>query len=327
MEPGADKLKNDELSCTGMSGSDDGRVRFEKPDMDWIRESGMLCADMHFHTNHSDSFTTVKDALALAKKRDVGLAITDHNLVAGSLEAKDLNKDYSRFLVPGIEISSWDGPHILVYFYTFDEMREYWQKSVKPHMSGNPWLAINKGTEWILDSLEDVNCVVSAAHPLGYLGSVKGVQKAIDAGVLEKDVVDRLDAYEVICSGMFHNENVGALRHAREYGIGFTGGTDGHLLSELGRVLTVSEATDLDEFLDDIVKQRNTIVGREKHIPKKFVMGATSMTRFGMHLPSAAHRKMQIAANHGTKNYPEKGKRLQRSQADGIIQHTDGPPH
>ena len=287
-----------------MQVSEDSRVRFGKPDMDWIRDSDLLCADMHFHTNCSDSFTPVKDALSLAKKRDVGLAITDHNLISGSLKARDLNKDYGRFLIPGIEISSWDGPHILVYFYSFDEMTEYWTKNVKPYISPSPWLAIDKGTEWILDSLEDVNCVVSGAHPLGYLASVKGIQKAIDHGILDAEVAKRLDAYEVICSGMFRGENIKAWEHAKDYGIGFTGGTDGHLLHEVGHVLTVSEATDLDGFLDDIVKHRNIIVGKEKQVPTKTIMAMASLTRFGMHLPTSAFRKLQLIRYHGTKNYP-----------------------
>ena len=287
-----------------MQGAEDGRVRFERPDMDWIKGSNMLCADMHFHTNCSDSYTSVKSALALAKKRDVGLAITDHNLINGSLKARELNKDYGRFLVPGIEISAWDGPHILVYFYSYDEMSEYWTKNVKPNMHSSLWLAIDKGTEWILDSLEDVNCVVSAAHPLGYLTSVKGLQKAIDHGILEKDVSKRFDAYEVICSGMFRSENISARDHATEYGLGFTGGTDGHLLHELGHVLTVSDATDLDGFLDDIVKHRNTVVGLEKQILTKFIMGMTSLSRIAMHFPSSFVRKLELMRYHGTKNYP-----------------------
>ena len=56
--------------------------------------------------------------------------------------------------------------------------------------------------------------------------------------------------------GIVPGENIKAMKHATVYGIGFTGGTDGHLLHELGHVFTVSEATDLDGFLDDIVKHR-----------------------------------------------------------------------
>jgi predicted metal-dependent phosphoesterase TrpH len=287
-------------------GSDSGRVRFGRPDVGKIRERGLACADMHFHTHYSDSYTRVTDAMVLAKKRDVGFAITDHNLIAGSLEAHELNKDFGLLLVPGIEISSWDGPHILVYFYTLDEMVEYWTRNVKPYISASPWLAIDKGTEWILDSLEDVNCVISAAHPLGYLSTVKGVQKAIDNGILDRSVAQRMDAYEVICSGMFRSENEKAWKYAEEYGIGFTGGSDGHLLSELGSVLTVSDAKDVDEFLDNIVRKRNAIVGKEKNIPLKMVMAMASVSRFlGAYPVSSMARKAQINTNKGTKNCPD----------------------
>ena len=281
------------------------RVNFEKPDYDAIKASGLMCADMHFHTHFSDSFTKVSDAISLAKKRGVGFAISDHNLIGGVLEAYDLRGNDGPFIVPGIEISSWDGPHILVYFYSLDEMKEYWEKNVKPYLGACPWLAMDKGTEWILDSLEDVNCVVSGAHPLGYLTAVKGVQKAIEHKRFGPEVAKRFDAYEVICSGMFRGENKSAREHADEYGIGYTGGSDGHLLSELGSVLTISEATDLDGFLDDIKKHSNVIIGREKNVPKKLVMAMASLSRFASAYPiKAAIGDLERIRYHGTKYRP-----------------------
>ena len=105
--------------------------------------------------------------------------------------------------------------------------------------------------------------------------------------------------------GIVPGENIKAMKHATEYGIGSTGGTDGHLLHELGHVLTVSEATDLDGFLDDIVKHRNTVVGLEKQVPMKFVMAMASLSRISTHLPSSMVRKLQLIRYHGTKNCPE----------------------
>ena len=282
------------------------RVVFRYPTKECIPE-GSLCADMHFHTCFSDSYTTVKNALTLAKKKGVGVAITDHNLIGGSLQALEMAKEMEVFVVPGIEISSWDGPHILVYFYSADEMKEYWSRFTEPYIHRSKWLAIDKGTEWILDSLEDVNCVVSAAHPLGYLASVKGVQKAIECEILNKHVAKRFDSYEVICSGMFRSENKKAWACADEYGIGYTGGSDGHMLHELGRVITIQESEDLDGFLDGIVKHTNHIVGKEKNILDKFAMAMTSMSRFTMAcLPSSIERKMQLAMHKGSPNYPGK---------------------
>ena len=52
------------------------RVTFRYPSRDDVPE-GSPCADMHFYTRYSDSYTSVKNALALAKKRVAGVAITD----------------------------------------------------------------------------------------------------------------------------------------------------------------------------------------------------------------------------------------------------------
>ena len=284
---------------------DSERVTFRYPRGDSIPE-GTLCADMHFHTRYSDSYTSVRRAVSLAKKRNVGLAVTDHNLIGGSLEALEIAKEKGVFAVPGVEISAWDGPHILVYFYSADEMQEYWKKYTEPYIHKSRWLAIDKGTEWILDSLEGVNCVVSAAHPLGYLVSVKGVEKAVRKGILEKDIVPRFDSYEVICSGMFRSENEEAKKVADEFGLGYTGGSDGHMLHELGRVITCQEADDLDGFLDGIRKHTNYVIGKEKNILDKFAMAMTSTSRFATAcLPSSIERKIQLMTHSGTHNYPK----------------------
>ena len=87
-------------------------VRFEIPDWDLLNDMGMMSADMHFHTRHSDSRTDVKEALKLAGERKVGLAITDHNLIGGVKEA--FHSKCSTFVIPGIEISAWDWPFMRI---------------------------------------------------------------------------------------------------------------------------------------------------------------------------------------------------------------------
>ena len=88
-------------------------VRFERPDWGAIRESGMMAVDMHFHTSCSDSFTDIDSALKLAEERGVGLAVTDHNLISSLVRIKDRRTPVP--VVPGMEVSTSDGPHILVY--------------------------------------------------------------------------------------------------------------------------------------------------------------------------------------------------------------------
>jgi len=44
-------------------------VRFERPMVEHLRESGFQAVDMHFQTNHSDAYTKVRSALSLAGRK------------------------------------------------------------------------------------------------------------------------------------------------------------------------------------------------------------------------------------------------------------------
>jgi Predicted metal-dependent phosphoesterases (PHP family) len=261
------------------------RVTFCRPDWNDLREKGINAADMHFHTRYSDSYTDVKKAVKLAEQRNVGFAITDHNLIGGVLEASEIETDVT--MIPGIEISAWDGPHILVYFYDVRDLKEYWTNNIKENIQRSPYLAITKDTEWILDSLEDENCVVSAAHPMGYLGFNKGMQKCINKHCLCEQVTERVDAYEVICSGMSRSGNLRSRECADRYGLGYTGGTDGHLMRELGNVVTCTEEQGIDGMLDSIKKKSNFVIGTEKSFPSKVEMGVVTMTQYFRYIPSS----------------------------------------
>lgn len=260
-------------------------VVFEAPDWGVLRSEGRMAVDMHYHTNCSDSFTDVRQAIRLADERGVGVAITDHNLISSLMKIKD--EDQPVPVIPGMEVSASDGPHILVYFYELTDLERFWYRYIRPRLQECPWLALRDcPTETLLDMLERENCVVSAAHPMGYLLSNKGVEVCVRKGYLSQDTAKRLDAYEVICSGMTRESNLSALSAAERYGIGFTGGTDGHTLEEIGRVVTVSDASDTDGFLNDVLRHRVDVIGLEKTVPKKMRMASASCAKFIMHSPS-----------------------------------------
>ena len=74
-------------------------------------------ADLHIHSMHSlDATTTVRAVLKQAA--DVGLdviAITDHDEIIGSLEARDLAPQYGVEAIPGVEITTSEG-HLVALF-------------------------------------------------------------------------------------------------------------------------------------------------------------------------------------------------------------------
>jgi len=261
------------------------RIKFEDPDWECIAQTGCLCADMHIHTDCSDSYSDIKRLLKIAALRNVGMAVTDHNLIS-SLEAIDLEKE-DVFVIPGMEVSTSDGPHILTYFYEMKDLRDFWQENIRPRLQSCPWLALRDcTTEKLLDLLEDQNCVVSGAHPMGYLGSNKGVEICNRKGYLSDETVSRLDAYEVICGGMTRKDNIEAIRSFRKHGLGITGGSDGHIAEDLGSVVTISKADDVESFLNNILKGENFVRGSEKDFPRRALTGLTSFYNFLDYTPA-----------------------------------------
>ncbi|MDD3856526.1 MAG: PHP-associated domain-containing protein, partial [Methanoculleus sp.] len=255
-------------------------IVFEKPMPEEIRRLGLLPADLHFHTRHSDSTTRVRDALKLAARREIGLAITDHNQVSGVVEAE--RQGIRVPLIPGIEVSASDGPHILLYFYSVSDLRDFYRRHVEMNRRNGPYTAIRLNTPEILDRREGYACIAVEAHPCGYAFLNRGVQRCVAGACIGEEVFSRLDALEVICGGMARSHNLKAAGLAVAHGLGRTGGTDGHLLYELGGVVTCAEADTVEEFLDAIRAKKTAVIGRERPLLEKAVMGTVVLPH---HIP------------------------------------------
>jgi predicted metal-dependent phosphoesterase TrpH len=77
----------------------------------------MGTADLHIHSTYSHDATTTVRAI-LKQAADVGLdviAVTDHDDIRGSLEARDLASQYGIESIPGVEVSTRDG-HVVALF-------------------------------------------------------------------------------------------------------------------------------------------------------------------------------------------------------------------
>ncbi len=254
------------------------RVWFKRPAPEELEEEGLHGVDMHCHTEHSDAPVKVSDALERARLRGIGLAITDHNEVSGSLAAVSQVTD--SMIVPGIEVSAFDGPHILIYFYSSADLLDFYLKHIACKKQDSPYLAIRSTTADILDHAGEYSCICAAAHPYGYLIFNKGVGRCVERAYLPEDIIPRFDALEAICGGMTRNGNIRAMHLAERYGLGIVGGSDAHLLYDYGNVLTFSPADSVGEFLDNIRKHRSFVIGKEKNILEKGLMGTAMIGRY-----------------------------------------------
>lgn len=81
--------------------------------------------DLHLHTTHSDGSLAPSEVLKLADNAGVTtLAITDHDITSAIPEAMAAGQELGIEVIPGVEISSFDGRselHILGYFLDWQD--------------------------------------------------------------------------------------------------------------------------------------------------------------------------------------------------------------
>ncbi len=276
----ADAIPSEHLFAreTKMSGTILNRVWFERPALETLVSEGFSAADLHFHTNHSDSHTTVHAAIRSARKKGIGLAITDHNAISGVREAEQLAGE-DVLVIPGIEVSSADGPHILLFFYSYSELEEFYKRDLEKKKGPSPFLATLLSTRDILEIAEKYNCIRAAAHPYGYLVLNRGIAKCVEKDDLDANVFSCMEAIEVLCGGMGRQNNLKAAKLALSRDLGMVGGSDGHLLRDLGGVLTCTVSDTVDDFLEDIGHQRSLVVGKERNLMDKGVMSMMVLSK------------------------------------------------
>ncbi len=274
------------------------RITFGTPDIDGLRRDGFRAADMHVHTRHSDAAPSVRQILKYAQQRGIGVAITDHNEIGGIREIRDCRPD--ALVIPGIELDCAEGPHILLYFYSCNDLVDFYDRHIRHRRRGAQYMTSYPAAEQILSAAEGYSCLKVAAHPFGYFGLDRGVLKC-DAKDLLPGVVDRLDGIEAICGGMTGRVNRLAAEYADRFDVPVTGGSDAHILQNIGSVITGVRADSVGDFLDGIREGRSIVIGSPSGIVSRGMTAGviaynyvpysvTALhTRFGPHTTRLKH--------------------------------------
>ncbi|WP_370650812.1 PHP domain-containing protein, partial [Methanocalculus sp.] len=234
------------------------RICYCKPDISSLRADGYHPVDMHLHTTHSDGRATISDLKRYAEKEKIGIAITDHNEISGSRKALSTRSDI--LIIPGIELETREGPHLLLYFYTAGDMEDFFHDFTVERNRQTPGLLQNLPVQECLNLASDYDCLRIAAHPYGYYGINRGVLKCVEKEMLP-GVLDHIDGIEVICGGMMYGLNEKAILYAEAHDIPYTGGSDAHILSDVGNVVSAVAGDTVEEFLDGIIRRENLVIG------------------------------------------------------------------
>ncbi|HVP25936.1 MAG TPA: PHP-associated domain-containing protein [Methanomicrobiales archaeon] len=234
-------------------------IRFASPLIHEIRGKGYTPVDMHIHTRHSDGAIRIPSLLARARHLGIGVAITDHHEIGGVIEALDHPCDV--LVIPGIELASLEGAHILLYFYSPGDLADYFATWIRGDRKKGQFMAPQLPVQQILETAAEYRCVKVAAHPFGYFGINRGVLKCIDRKTLPPGILRHIDGIEVICGAMGQDLNEKAAGYASEHVLPITGGSDAHTLPSVGGVVTGVRAGTVRGFLDGILSRKCIVIG------------------------------------------------------------------
>lgn len=234
---------------------------------------------MHAHSRYSDSTNKIGTIAKQCIAKGIGIAMTDHNEILANFKLKEALRGHPEILlVPGIEVSSKQGPHILLYFYELEDLAIFYERHIKQHKKKNPYTALNITAEEIIEAASGFQCLKGIAHP--FAPGFMGIEKLLKRKGMDNDLVKKCDFVEVINGRVTEKMNLRACKLALEDGKSYTGGSDAHTRSEIGSTITAARATTLAEFLDAIKHRENLVIGKQVRMNKPY----SYMITAGKHL-------------------------------------------
>jgi len=205
-------------------------------DREWI-----VC-DLHMHTSWSHDCSIEPQEL-VEYAEDIGLgaiAVTDHNVFGGSLEAVEAARGRKLIVIPGEEIKT-DGQGEIIGLFLEEE--------IPRGMSFEDTIAATREQDGL----------VFLPHPFDRMHTVP------DAATLHRHLAD-IDVFEVFNARvLFEASNDEALRFARKYNLTMGAGSDAHVLPGVGTGALRMRAFDgPEEFL--ISLRTATVLRRPKSL-------------------------------------------------------------
>ncbi|MBI4450471.1 PHP domain-containing protein [Candidatus Woesearchaeota archaeon] len=227
----------------------------------YLGKQGLRAVDLHFHTEASmDAVSHVPNVLGHCRKRGLGVAVTDHSVIAGARNAWKSRNKYGAFVIPGLETIGSRGAHTLYYFYNMKDCEAFYEKEVAALFKKDPFFLPIK-EEDLMEKAQDYNAlVVGVPHPFG--PGATGIFKTKPRA----DVLNRFDLIEGINAVCTPAMNRRAVHWASVLGKSLTAGSDGHTTAELGNAVTVAPGESIEEFLENVRKGNTLLIGREKNL-------------------------------------------------------------
>jgi predicted metal-dependent phosphoesterase TrpH len=283
------------------------RILFERPDLEELTQQYTV-VDPHFHTHYSDGYNSVAAIVKRARELNIGIAITDHNDIRGAVE---LDRYKNILNIPGIEITSKEGTHILVYFYDVKGMKSFYKNDLQPNMGHDIMSSTSLEMEEIIERARSFDSVVVFPHP--YSATFTGIHNSY----FSEERLDRLfkmvDGIEVINAENLNKWNLRSALLGFNLAIGITGGSDGHRLAQMGKVVSYASCeNNRQAFLDAIKNKQTKVIGKEIDLIRKVTSNGVKLRNNIRNYPDMVEKNLKYGytvINSKSKTFKDNVKR------------------
>jgi predicted metal-dependent phosphoesterase TrpH len=266
------------------------KILFERPNLDELTQRYTV-VDPHFHTHYSDGNNSVAAIVKRARKLNIGIAITDHNDIRGAVE---LDRCRSLLNIPGIEITSKEGTHILVYFYDIKSLKAFYKGDVKPNMGHDIMSSTSLEMEKIIERARAYETVVVFPHP--YSATFTGIQNSYFSEERLERLFTMVDGIEVINAESLNKWNLRSALLGFNLDIGITGGSDGHRLAQMGNVVSYAVCeNDRHAFLDAIRNKQTKVIGKEIDLIRKVTSNGVKLRTNFKNYPDLVEKNLKYS--------------------------------
>lgn len=240
------------------------RIQFEAPDLEALN-GDCTVVDLHFHSHYSDGADSVDEIAQRARQLGIGIAITDHNVINGAVELAAHSDVLS---IPGIEITTREGTHVLVYFYNVEDLKTFYGNHIQPCMGPTVMSSIDLDVAAVLRYARQYKSVVIFPHP--YSAAFTGIcNHSYSPSQLDR-LLKMADGVEVINSENLKRWNLKSALLGFNLNRAITGGSDGHSIQQMGSVVTCATCGRSPKaFLDAVSRKQAKVIGTESQLLKK----------------------------------------------------------
>ena len=264
------------------------RILFEKPNLDSL-VNDFTVVDTHFHSRFSDGADTVAAIAAQAFKLGIGIAITDHHAIQGAIE---LNSIKNLLSIPGIEVTSVEGTHLLVYFYDIKSLEQFYQQDVEPFMGKDVMSAMSLSMDAIIERTQAYKAVVIFPHP--YSAVFTRICNSFFSSQRLERLFDQVDGVEVLNASNLHRWNTRCALLGFNLNKAIVGGSDGHQVANMGKAVTYAACKPSRKaFLDAVRQKEAKVVGKEIALFRKVTSNGSKLKYNFRNYPDLMERNLR----------------------------------